>query len=247
MLKLENIHVSYGKTTILHDISLDILPGEIVGIIGPNGCGKTTLLNAVSGFIKNSSGSLLFNENDITGFSAHHRAVEGIGRSFQQAGVFKEMTVEENLMLAIEHKEKYPWWWRFSRKMRNQADRQICDLLSDVNLLGHKKSVAGVLSGGQLRLLELLRLRISGGKLLLIDEPTAGVAPVMRQELASLIKSLMEDESRSIIIVEHDLKFLFSLVDRVIVLVDGEKYIEGDPESIKKDKRLQEVYFGTES
>lgn len=103
--------------------------------------------------------------------------------------------------------------------------------------------MVGILSGGQLRLLELLRMKIGESSLLLIDEPTAGVAPIMRQAIATMIRKLSSEEGRSIIIVEHDLKFLFDLVDRVIVLVDGEKYLEGSPREIQHDARLQEIYF----
>ncbi len=245
MLTVENLEVKFGKSLILHDISLHIRQGEIVGIIGPNGCGKTTLLNAVSGFITPENGSILFKNEDISDWPAYKRALQGIGRSFQTAGIFKEMTVEENLIIAIEHALKYPWWWKFSEKYNQKTDHLINEILEKIQLQSHKHSLAGILSGGQLRLLELMRLKLSGGSLLLIDEPTAGVSPLMRQILAKTIKELAEDGLRSIVIVEHDLKFLFNLVDRIIVLVEGQKYLEGKPAEIQKDKRLQEVYFGT--
>ncbi len=245
MLTLENIVVKFDKTLVLHDVSLKVKPREIVGIIGPNGCGKTTLLNAISGFTPVTSGSILFVDEDITEWPAYKRAQAGIGRSFQTAGIFKEMTVEENLMIALEHAKKYPWWWRFSKEYRRASNKIIDDILRSVDLHAHKYSMAGVLSGGQLRLLELMRLKMSGGKLLLIDEPTAGVSPVMRKTLAKNIRELAKEEDRSIVIVEHDLKFLFDLVDRVIVLVEGQKYLEGKPVEVQKDKRLQEVYFGS--
>lgn len=244
MLILEKIQVQFGKSVILHDVSLHIKKGETVGIIGPNGCGKTTLLNAISGFVPASNGSILFNDQDITNWPAYKRARFGIGRSFQTAGVFKEMTVEENLMIALEHAKKYPWWWFFSKKHRKETDKIIDETLSEIDLHAHKKSLAGVLSGGQWRLLELMRLKLSGGNLLLIDEPTAGVSPAMRKMLAKSIKELAKDGDRSIMVVEHDLKFLFDIVDRVIVFVEGKNYLEGKPDEVQKDKRLQEVYFG---
>ena len=173
------------------------------------------------------------------------RAKLGIGRSFQSAGVFREMTVEENVMLALEYAKKYPWWWKFSKKYRKMADDAIESHLQELNLSEHRHSSAGILSGGQLRLLELLRMKIGESSLLLIDEPTAGVAPVMRQAIATMIQTLAKEKNRSMLIVEHDLKFLFGLVHRVIVLVDGEKYLEGTPEEVQNDVRLQEIYFGT--
>lgn len=159
-------------------------------------------------------------------------------------GVFKEMTVEENLIMIVEQVEKFPWHWNFSKKFRKKMDKIIDEALEEVGLFRHKKSEAGVLSGGQLRLLELARLKLSKKPILLIDEPTAGVAPVLRQNLGKAIKKLSKESGHSIIIVEHDLKFLFDIIDRVVVMVDGQVYMEGKPEDVKKDKRLQEVYFG---
>ncbi len=244
MIKLENISVQFGQTPILQGVSFETKAGEIVGLIGQNGSGKTTCLNAISGFTPITAGSIILNDEDITKLSASARAQKGLSRGFQNAGVFKEMTLEENLMLALETSQKYKWWWQFSKKQKLKTDKIINELLESTNLLGHKKSLAGVLSGGQLRLLELLRLKISGGQLLLIDEPTAGVSPIMKKTLAHSIKELSKESSRTIIIVEHDLKFLFDIVDRVIVLVEGKIYLEGKPEEVVKDEKLKEVYFG---
>jgi ABC-type branched-subunit amino acid transport system ATPase component len=245
MLDLANVSVSFGESEVLKKISLSVSPGEIVGIIGPNGCGKTTLLNAVSGFAGLSGGSIGLNGRDITGFSPYLRARAGMGRSFQSAGVFREMTVEENVTLALEYAKNYPWWWKFSKKYRETTNGTIETLLSELNLSKYRHSSAGILSGGQLRLLELLRMKIGDRSLLLIDEPTAGVAPVMRQAISDMIRTLAKEKNRSMLIVEHDLKFLFNLVHRVIVLVDGEKYLEGTPEEVQNDVRLKEIYFGT--
>lgn len=244
MLKVENLHVKFGQAMILEGIELEVKPGELVGIIGPNGCGKTTLLNAISGFAPLEAGSVLFSDDDISEWPAHKRARAGLGRSFQTAGVFREMSVEENLMIAIENARRFPWWWRFSKDHRVEAEEIIDQTLNEVDLHAHKKSLAGVLSGGQLRLLELMRLKLSGGKLFLIDEPTAGVSPIMRQALAKTIRELAADPDKSIVIIEHDLKFLFDLVDRVIVLVEGRKFLEGTPEEVQQNRKLQEVYFG---
>jgi len=246
-LTLENIVVQFDHSVILEGVSFEVAPGEIVGLIGQNGCGKTTLLNTISGFVPQQAGSIVFQDEDITRWSPSQRARKGLGRSFQTPGVFREMTVEENVMIALENAEKYPWWWRFSKTHRHRSDRRIQDALESVGLEGHKHSLAGVLSGGQLRLLELLRLEISGGKLLLVDEPTAGVSPVMKQVLAKTLKKLAREKERSMILVEHDLKFLFELVDQVIVLVEGKVYMQGTPEEVIKDPKLKEVYFGTTS
>lgn len=245
IVEVQNIRVAFGKQTILHDINLSIQKGEIVGIIGPNGCGKTTLLNSISGFVQPISGSIHIQKENINALAPYKRAQKYIGRSFQEVGVFKEMTVEENLMMIIEKEKKYPWWWMFQKSFRKNTQTIIDNTLEDIGLLAHKKSIAGILSGGQLRLLELARLQLSNRPVLLIDEPTAGVAPALRNKLAENIKKLSAHHGHTIIIVEHDLKFLFHIVHRVIVIVEGKKYLEGSPEQIQKDTKLQEVYFGS--
>lgn len=245
MLTVENCIVQLGQAPILQGVDLEIKEGEIVGLIGQNGCGKSTFLNALSGYIKPTAGSILFNGEDITHFSPEKRARMGLARGFQTPGVFREMSVEENLLIALERAHSYPWWWQFSRKWRKKADSEVERLLESVQLSAHRHSYAGVLSGGQLRLLELLRLEICGGKLFLIDEPTAGVAPAMKKTLLATLKTLAQKEGRSLLIVEHDLKFLFELVDRVVVFVEGQVYLQGNPDEVVKDPRLQEVYFGT--
>lgn len=244
MLTVKNLTIRFNQTPVLHDISLSVKPGEIVGLIGPNGCGKTTFLNALSGFSKVESGSIVFNECEIKNWEPHHRAAQGIGRSFQHAGIFKEMTLEENLIIALELVEKLPWWWKFSRTQREKAQATTTTLLTSVGLAQKRHELAGMLSGGQLRLLELLRLRLSGGTLLLIDEPTAGVSPAMKQILAQQLRSL-KSAHQSMIIVEHDLKFLFDIVDRVVVFVEGKFFLEGTPSEVVKNAQLREVYFGT--
>ncbi len=244
-LEIDSLHVQIGSRMILQDISLSIRPSEIVGIIGPNGCGKTTLLNAISGFLPITSGTISVNGKDVMGLPAHARVGLGIARGFQHVGVFREMTVEENLMTAIERAEKYPWWWMLSRGYRRRMAVSIDAALAEVGLESHKKSLAGILSGGQLRLLELVRLKLAPGNLLLIDEPTAGVAPILRDSLSEIIKDLSQNHGRTVVIIEHDLKFLFDLVDRVIVLVDGQKYLEGTPKDVRQDERLQKIYFGS--
>jgi branched-chain amino acid transport system ATP-binding protein len=132
----------------------------------------------------------------------------------------------------------------FSKSKRVHTDKLVDAVLADADLLAHKKTMAGLLSGGQLRLLELARLRLAKGKMLLIDEPTAGVAPLLRNKLSEIIVKLVKDHGHTAIIVEHDIKFLFNIADRILVFVDGEKYLEGTPETVRADERLKKVYLG---
>lgn len=245
IVKVESINVSFGSQKILKNISLDIKKGEIVGIIGPNGCGKTTLLNTISGFVSSSSGNIVINDSDVTDLPAYKRALFGIGRSFQHAGIFKNLTLEENIIMGVEKNGDFPWWWMFSSKYKKKMNEIVDLALKEVNLLHLKHEQAGLLSGGQIRLLELARLQLFDGNVLLIDEPTAGVSPALREKLSEMI-TFLNNKKFTIILVEHDLKFLFNLVDRVIVLVDGEKYMDGTPAEIRNDARLQKIYFGSE-
>jgi len=244
ILEVENLHVQLGQRMINQDISLSIKEGEIVGIVGPNGCGKTTFFNAISGFAPIDTGLVSLNGVELNKLSPHKRAQTGLARGFQNVGVFKEMTLEENLIMAIENAEKLPWYWMFSKKISKRVNNKVEKTLKEFSLLTHKKSLAGVLSGGQLRLLEMAKLKLSNANLLLIDEPTAGVSPELRNELSNAISSLSQNHGKTVVIIEHDLKFLFNLVDRIIVFVDGKKYIEGLPSEVQKDPRLKEVYFG---
>ena len=244
IINIKNLSVEINQQSILKNISLQVAEKEIVGIIGPNGCGKTTLFNSISGFVNNNSGCINFCDQNISNLPAYRRAQLGIGRSFQHVGVFKDLSVEDNIIMGVERNYNYPWWWMFSKKYKQKMNQVVDKALDEINLKEHRKTQAGLLSGGQIRLLELARLKLFRGNLLLIDEPTAGVAPALKQDLAKMIRFLNKADF-TIMIVEHDLKFLFDLVDRVIVLVDGQKYLEGKPNEIKKDKKLQEIYFGS--
>lgn len=185
--------------------------------------------------------------NTITNIAPYERAQKGISRSFQHAGVFHDMTLEENLVLAVEQTKQFPWWWKFSKKYRKESQEIVDAALDDINMLSLKHALAGTLSGGQVRLLELKRLQLTDAKLYLIDEPTAGVSPVMREQLSKSIVNLAKNPEVSVIIVEHDLKFLFGLADRIEVLVDGSNYLSGTPQEVQQDERLKEVYFGSSS
>ncbi len=223
-MKVEDIVVSLGGSLILKNLSFKIDQGETVGIIGPNGSGKTTLFNVISGFIREISGTIELDGERIENYPPFIRAQKGIGRVFQSGGIFGELTVLENLIITGK---KVPY----------------DELLKAIGLLNKAKEPASVLSGGQKRLLELIRAEIFDPKVLLLDEPTAGVAPNMKQVLADRINSL-KSKTRSLLIIEHDIQFISSLCDRVLVLFQGEIVMSGKPDQVRKDPYLQEIYFG---
>ncbi len=244
MLEIKDLSLSIQQRHILKDISLSASNGEILGIIGPNGCGKTTLLNTISGFHAHDRGQIFIDGKEISRTEPHIRARTHIGRSFQNVGVFKDMTLAENMILVLEKEKQLPWWWMFDKQKKSEMYADIQTSLTEVGLEKYIHASAGILSGGQLRLLELARLKRTNRPLLLIDEPTAGVAPALRNKLSDMLRSIASEQNRTILLVEHDLKFLFNLVNRVIVIVDGSIHLMGKPEEVQNDAKLREIYLG---
>jgi branched-chain amino acid transport system ATP-binding protein len=236
ILCIENLSITIDSRTIINNVSFNIHNGERVGIIGPNGSGKTTLFNSISGFLPASSGTITFKERDITKLQAHKRATLGIGRVFQNIGIFREMTLSENLLMALESNPSIK---------KNEIDTFINKYLEQVNLLHHKKSKAGSLSGGQMRLLEICRTLAFGAEFLLLDEPTAGVAPTLKTEVVNLLKFTSE-KGKTVLIIEHDMGFIQNICDRVIVLDNGHIVADDQANNIRSNPKVHEIYFGKE-
>lgn len=242
MLKISDLRFQLGQTSILNGVEFSVKSGEKLGIIGPNGSGKTTLFNCLSGFNKPSGGTIEFDGVDITHLAPHKKAALGLGRVFQNFGIFKEMTVLENLVTALEARSSgfcLPW----SKTVRKHEE-QAREYLSMVKLQAKAKEKAGSLSGGQMRLLEIVRAIAVDSSLFLLDEPTAGVSPKMKSEVEALLKKLQE-MNKTIMIIEHDLSFIQKLCDRIVVLDVGKVILDDTPEQIRKNKLLQEIYFGS--
>lgn len=242
MLQVRDLTFRVGDAHILNGISFDVTPGERLGIIGPNGSGKTTLFNCISGFNVPTSGTLSFNETNITKLSPSRRAALGLGRVFQNFGVFREMTVLENMLTAIESRQPamlFPW------SGRNRANREkALEFLAMVKLREKAEAKAGSLSGGQMRLLEIVRAIAYGAELFLLDEPTAGVSPRMKDEILAVLHTL-HGLKKTVMIIEHDINFIQSLCDRIMVLDMGLVVLDGTPELVRSDPRLHDIYFGT--
>ncbi|TSC58417.1 MAG: branched-chain amino acid transport system ATP-binding protein [Candidatus Peregrinibacteria bacterium Greene0416_19] len=239
ILTLSRVSLSLNGQHILRDVSFDVAEGEVIGVIGPNGSGKTTLFNVLSGFLKPTSGTVRFRDQDITNLAPARRAQCGIGRVFQNFGIFREMTLEENVLVALE---ALP---REQRRALGNLNDLVRGTLNMVGLLDRAREKAGSLSGGQMRLLEIARTLRSGKSLFLLDEPTAGVSPKMTSQVADLIREL-KAEGKTVLIVEHDLPFISRICDRVIVLDVGEIVLRGTPKEVKGERKLQEIYFGAD-
>ena len=223
----------------MNDISFEVEEGKIIGLIGPNGSGKTTLFNVLSGFLKPEEGNIQFRHDNITTLSPAKRAQSGIGRVFQNFGIFREMTLEENVLVALEALPKA------ERTKLGNLQEIVADTLDLVGLSEKAKANASSLSGGQMRLLEIGRTLASGKELFLLDEPTAGVSPKMTNDVSSLINEL-KAEGKTVLIIEHDLPFIAKICDYVIVLDVGSVALQGTPEEVHHDKKLQELYFGAD-
>jgi len=238
-LSVQDLSLSIQGQPILKHISIDVSEGEIIGVIGPNGSGKTTFFNVLSGFMTPSSGIIRLKDADITRMSATNRARSGIGRVFQNFGIFRDMTLSDNIRVAIESLPKQ------HRKNLGDMNAAVLRTLTMVELQDHDEKKASSLSGGQMRLLEIARTLISGKELFLLDEPTAGVSPKMTGQIASLILELKK-QGKTVLIVEHDLPFIRKICDRVIVLDVGEVVLQGSPEEVHGNSKLKELYFGAD-
>jgi branched-chain amino acid transport system ATP-binding protein len=242
-LIVQDLHYRSGSQDILRGVTFSVAEGAAVGIIGPNGSGKTTLFNALSGFVPTTRGSILLDGKELIGLAPHTRALSGLGRTFQNSGIFREMTVLENILTVLEtrlpsYQLFIPWY-----RGRKEILREATSLLKEVSLDTYASKRAGDLSGGQLRLLEIARLRASTASLLLLDEPTAGVSPKMKKEVIIILQQLRTN-GYTILIIEHDIHFIHSLCDRVLVLDSGRITLEGTPQEVRDNPLLHETYFG---
>jgi branched-chain amino acid transport system ATP-binding protein len=244
MLEVRDITFGVKGTQILNGISFRVAQGETVGIIGPNGSGKTTLFNCLSGFNIPDTGSISLKGTDITNLAPHRRAMLGLGRVFQNFGIFREMSVSENIVTALESRQPllrnfWPW------SAGNKANRATAErFLKEVHLEHSKDKRASSLSGGQMRLLEIVRTLAFEADVFLLDEPTAGVSPKMKEDVAGQIAKLKE-LGKTVLVIEHDINFIQKFCSRIIVLDIGRIVLDDTPEKVRQHRLLQEIYFGS--
>ena len=230
ILEVREVTKRFGGVIAVNRCSLVLVPGKIYGLIGPNGSGKTTLFNCITGLERRDAGQVLFKGRRIDGLKPHQIAHIGIGRTFQIIRVFPDLTALENLLVVTQE----PF---------EAARRKAMDLLRFVTLDRLHNEYAGNLSYGQQKLLEFSRVLMTDPELILLDEPAAGVNRTLLNELLAAIASL-RNRGKTILIVEHDMKVVMGLCEKIFVLDYGEKIAEGPPEAIQGDQRVVEAYFG---
>ncbi|MEK6874203.1 MAG: ABC transporter ATP-binding protein [Nanoarchaeota archaeon] len=227
MILTKDLGKHFGGVYAVEHCSLSITPGKITSIIGPNGAGKTTLFNLISGIIRADHGTIVFDKKDITNMSIHSISQLGISRTFQQARLFKNMTIKDNLLIAHEC-----------------SDTQIEDMLDSIHLQMNIHTKVAELSYGQARLVEIARARIKPHKLLMLDEPTAGVNPRIREKLKDILR-MLKYRGDTIMLIEHDMEFVMSISDEVIVMSQGKVLCRGTPQQIQNNKRVLKAYLGS--
>ncbi|MGC9148688.1 MAG: ABC transporter ATP-binding protein [Sulfolobales archaeon] len=249
ILRVENLTKRFGELIAVNRVSFKIDKGEIVGLIGPNGSGKTTLFNLITGVLKPDEGKIFFENKRIDGMMPHEIYNLGIVRSFQIPRVFNNVTVAENAMLAPREqvgetpiKALFRFLWH--KQEKNLAEK-IVDILSELNLLRVARSRSTAISGGQMKLTEIARVMSSEPKLVLLDEPAAGVAISLAHEIFSRLRRLRDQFNITLFIIEHRLDILFEYVDRVMVMSQGRIIAEGEPKEIIEDPRVIDVYLGS--
>lgn len=248
-LKADNITVKFGGLVAVNSVSFDIPTGKIVSLIGPNGAGKTTFFNVLTGLYKPTSGNVLFGDNDITAMAPHKIAAGGLARTFQNIRLFGLMTAEENVMVAMHSHLKagiLSTIFRLPGQRREERDarEQARELLNFVGIGKWAGEYARNLSYGDQRRLEVARALALKPKVLLLDEPTAGMNPQETQTFIDFVYRVRDEKDVSILLIEHDMNVVMSVSERITVLDQGEKIAEGSAADIKSNQRVIEAYLG---
>jgi branched-chain amino acid transport system ATP-binding protein len=231
ILRVERLRKSFGGLRAVDDVSFSIEPGGITGLIGPNGSGKTTLFNIITGVLPPDGGQVYLDGTAIGGWAPHRITALGLARTFQISRIFGQMTVWENMMVVAHGRPE------------QTAREQAADLLERVNLYEAREKFGADLSFGQHRLLEFVRLLMLEPRVIMLDEPFAGVNPTMRNTMVDLIHA-QHDAGRTLLLIDHAMTIIMSLCERILVLDMGALIADGPPAAIQADERVLEAYFG---
>ena len=250
MLELKNISVQFGGIKALSDVSFKVEKNSLFSIIGPNGAGKTTLLNIISGRYKPALGNLYFEGKELTKLHPNKRAALGIGRTFQNLALFDHMTVLENIFIGRHHLLKNNFlkgsiYWLFGGQKEEVINRIEAEKILDfLEISDIRKSIAGTLSYGLRKRVELARAIAINPKLILLDEPMAGMNQEEKEDMARFIIDLNREWNITVIMIEHDMGVVMDISKKIIVLDFGKKIAEGIPDEILENKKVQKAYLG---
>jgi branched-chain amino acid transport system ATP-binding protein len=244
LLQVERVSKHFGSLVAVNSVSMTVEPGELRAVIGPNGAGKTTFFNMISGFLTPSSGKIVFDGEDITHLLPARRVWRGIARTFQITEVFPELTVRENLRIAVEVASGYRLRAWLSSAANSEVKARVVDVLTLGGLTEKADRLVGELAHGDQRATEIMMAVALKPRLLLLDEPTAGMGDQETYDITQLIRNLHKDKKLSIILIEHDMRVVFHLADKIMVLAEGAMLAEGTPKEIAANEAVQNAYLG---
>ena len=251
ILQVQNISKEFDGIKAVDSLSVEIGENAIVALIGPNGSGKTTAINITSGFLRADGGKIFFDGKEISSLSPYKISKHGIGRTFQNIRLFPQISVLDNVMLAMKYKKGESFFnCLFQTKVMHNEEKENREkaegLLKFVGLIDKRNALAENLSHGQRKLLELARVLALDVKLLLLDEPTAGLFPETKKIMLNLLKTLKE-KGKTILFIEHDIHSVMEIAEKVIVLNYGKKIAEGSPREIQENREVLKAYLGKET
>ncbi len=244
-LSIRNLHKSFGGVCATDDVSLDIAGGELHALIGPNGAGKTTLISQLSGLLPADRGTVIFNGRDISRLPAHEIALAGLARSFQITSIFADMSVLDNVAMAVQAQDGHSFrFWQPARKDK-RLRQPAMEFLQRVGLADRASSLASAVSHGERRQLEIAMALATTPQMLLLDEPMAGMGPEESGRMIEIMQSLRGE--KTMLLVEHDMDAVFALADRITVLVYGRVIASGSPAEIRANADVRRAYLGEET